>query len=57
MPAFCASGSKIVPIIIMAGMASMKQPMIRNANAIKSPAEIGPVAQPDKAPTKAWGTR
>ena len=35
----------------------MKQPMIRNANAIKSPAEIGPVAQPDKAPTKAWGTR
>ena len=40
-----ASGSRIVPQMTIAGMASRKQPTTRNTKAMKKPTPIGPMPQ------------
>src|SRR5207253_2151585 len=40
IPTLAASGARIVPTIMMAGIASMKQPMNRNATAVMMPTVV-----------------
>ena len=44
-PAERASGSRMVPTMMIAGMASRKQPTTRNTKAMKKPVAIGPMPQ------------
>ena len=54
-PAACAKGCMTVPTMIMAGMASKKQPTTKKAPAIKKPVAVMPKPSPCKFESKALG--
>ena len=43
MPAILASGSRIAPTMMIAGIASRNMPTTRNTKAMKNPVAIGPM--------------
>ena len=56
-PAAAASGLRIVPTMMIAGIASRKQPTTRNTPAMKKPVAIGPMPQsatPDRIACGIW---
>ena len=50
-----ASGSSVVPTMMMAGIASRKQPTTRNTKAMKKPTPIGPMLQAMTFSSSAFG--
>jgi hypothetical protein len=56
MPTLAVSGARMVPRMMMAGMASMKQPSTRKQTATISPTLTTPPPQADTASTNSCGT-
>ena len=55
MPTEAASGCRIVPKMMIAGIASRKQPTTRNTNAMKNPAAVIPIPQVETFSSRARG--
>ena len=49
------SGSRIVPTMMIAGIASRKHPTARNANATKKPVAVSPIPQAWTPASRALG--